>query len=423
MTALTVARYLALLVPVAAVLAAAWHTRPDRRRRGAALIGTVAAGVGILALNMVAGAAGWWRFAAVTGSALGTPADLWLGWALLWGALPALVRVPVPLTLAALGFLDLLIMPRLTALVTLGERWLVGEAIGLAAVALPAILLGRWVADERRLPARATLQLVTFAGLTLWLIPAVAIDLGDGSWSHLAGLPRWGVSLVVQAVALVALPGVLAVREFVERGGGTPYPWDPPRTLVTTGPYAYVANPMQLSGVGLLLVAAAVTHSATLVAAAASTALFAAFIAGPHEHRDLTRRHGAAWAGYRAHVRTWWPRWRPYVEEPARLHLSVTCDMCDATAGAVGALGPRGLTIHPAEEYPRPLRRARYEAPDGYAADGVAAVARGLEHVHLGWAAVGWALRVPVLDRLATLIADGVGAGPRDLPAVRGSGP
>ncbi len=326
MTALTVARYLALLVPIAAVLAAAWHARPDRRRRGAALIGTVAAGVGILALNVVAGAAGWWRFSPVTGSALGTPVDLWLGWALIWGALPTLVRLPVPLTLAALAWLDLLVMPRLTALVTLGERWLVGEAIGLAAVALPAILLGRWVAEERRLPARATLQLVTFAGLTLWLIPAVAIDLGDGSWSHLADLPRWGVSLVVQAVALVALPGVLAVREFVERGGGTPYPWDPPRTLVTTGPYAYVANPMQLSAVGLLLVVAAVTHSTTLVAAAASTALFAAFVAGPHEHRDLTRRHGAAWARYRAHVRTWWPRWRPYVEAPAG--LSVT----DATA-------------------------------------------------------------------------------------------
>ncbi|GAA1835131.1 hypothetical protein GCM10009682_61670 [Luedemannella flava] len=422
MTHLALVRYLALALPVAAVLGAARWTRPDRRRGGAALIGTVAAALGVLALNVVAAAVHWWSFAPMDGSVLGTPVDLWLGWALLWGGLPALVRVPVPIVLAGFAWLDALTMPLLEPAVALGRWWLVGEAVGLVAVALPAMLLGRWVADERHLAARATLQLVVFGGLVLWLAPAVAVDLSDGSWAPLTGLPRWALSLVVQVVALVGLPGVLAVREFVERGNGTPWPWDPPRRLVTTGPYAYVANPMQLSGVGLLAVAAAVTGSWTLLGAAGSAALFSAFIAGPHEHDDLTRRHGAAWAGYRAHVRTWWPRWRPYVGAPARLHLSVTCDVCDATAVAVAGLRPVGLAIRPAEAHARRLRRARYEGPDGYHADGVAAVARGLEHVHLGWAAVGWALRLPVLDRVFALIADGVGAGPRDLPAVRGSG-
>jgi protein-S-isoprenylcysteine O-methyltransferase Ste14 len=421
-TRLALVRYLALAVPVVAVLVAAWARSPDRRRRGAALIGTVAAGVGILALNAVATAAGWWRFAPVDGAVLGTPVDLWLGWALLWGALPVLAPVPVPVLLTGLAWLDVLTMPRLAPAVVLEKTWLIGEAAGLLAVALPAALLGRWIADEKRLAARATLQLVAFAGLTLWLIPAIAIDLGDGSWAHLLGLPRWQLSLVVQAAALVALPGTLAVREFVARGGGTPYPWDPPRRLVTTGPYAYVANPMQLSATGLLLLAAVVTRSWAVAGAAASTVLFAAFVAAPHEHEDLTRRHGAAWASYRAHVRPWWPRWRPYLTAPARLYLARTCDVCSQTAGALGALHPAGLAFRAAEEHARPLRRARYEGADGYGADGVAAVARGLEHVHLGWAVVGWALRLPLLDRAVQVIVDGVGGGPRDLPAVRGSG-
>jgi hypothetical protein len=36
----------------------------------------------------------------------------------------------------------------------------------------------------------------------------------------------------------------------------------------------------------------------------------------------------------------------------------------------------------------------------------VAAVARGLEHIHLGWACVGWFLRCPGIAGLAQLMVD-----------------
>ena len=39
--------------------------------------------------------------------------------------------------------------------------------------------------------------------------------------------------------------GLSALQEFALRGKGTPFPLDPPLKLVTTGPYAYVSNPMQ----------------------------------------------------------------------------------------------------------------------------------------------------------------------------------
>ncbi|MGH3656505.1 MAG: methyltransferase family protein, partial [Micromonosporaceae bacterium] len=339
----------------------------------------------------------------------------WLGWALLWGPLPVLVRrwLPVPVALTGLLWLDLVTMPVLHPVLRLGPDWWLGELIGLAAVALPAILLGRWVADGDHLVARTALQLVTFAGLTLWLLPAVAIAAGDGSWTHLVGAPRWQLSLLMQVAALVSVPGVLAVREFVERGGGTPYPWDPPRRLVTTGPYAYLANPMQLSGVLLLLVVAGATRSWAVAATALAAAAFGGFVAGPHEHQQLTAQYGAAWLAYRTRVRLWWPRWRPYRRGGAELYLARECQLCESTRVWLASHNPTDLVVRPA---PGQLRRARYRHA-GYVVDGVAAVARAMEHANLWWAYAGWLLRLPLLDRFVRLFADGLGAGPRTVTA------
>jgi protein-S-isoprenylcysteine O-methyltransferase Ste14 len=418
---MAVVRYLSLLVPVAGLALAALLTRPDLRTRGAALFGGVAAAIGLTALNTVAIWAGWWTYAPSSGEFQGVPVDLWLGWAVLWGALPVLLPLPLAPTVVALAMLDAIAMPHLAPVVRLGPDWWWGEAAGLGGVAVPAILLGRWMAHERRLAARAALQLLTFGGLTLWLLPSIAITAGDGSWRHLTELPPWALSLVVQVAALIAVPGVLAVREFAERGGGTPYPWDPPTRLVTTGPYAYVANPMQLSAIGLLLLTAAATHSWSLAGGAISAVAFSAALAGPHEDEDLTRRHGAAWSAYRRDVRAWWPRWRP-AGPPALAYLAESCHMCAGTASTLVELEPLRLRLLPAEWHVERLRRARYEGHDGYRVDGLAAIARALEHVNLGWAMVGWCLRLPGLDRLAQLVADLLGAGPRDIPYRRAHG-
>jgi protein-S-isoprenylcysteine O-methyltransferase Ste14 len=411
---MTTIRYVSLLVPVAAVLVAAWIRRPDRRTRGGALFGFITAALGLAGLNTLAGSLRWWSFAPVDGTVLGLPVDLWVGWAVLWGALPVLVPAPVVVTLLLLAWFDLVGMGHLAPLLQLGPSWPVGDAVGLVGVALPAILVGRWTATARHLTARVVLQFATVAVLLLWFAPALAIASGDGSWRHILTAPRWELSILVQLGLLVSLPGVLAVREFAERGGGTPYPWDPPPRLVTTGPYAYVANPMQLSGTALLLLMAAATGSWSMVGAAAFAAGFSAAVAAPHEDEDLTGRHGAAWSLYRSQVRAWWPRWRP-ITPAAEVYLARTCGVCSSTAAELSRLNPSWLRIRPAEESSQSLRRVRYEGHDGYRADGVAALARALEHVNLGWASVGWCLRLPVLDRVLQSIVDNLGGGPREI--------
>jgi hypothetical protein len=39
--------------------------------------------------------------------------------------------------------------------------------------------------------------------------------------------------------------------------------------------------------------------------------------------------------------------------------------------------------------------------------------ARGLEHLHLGWALAGWTMRLPVIRPFVQLLADALGAGPQ----------
>nr|WP_155375670.1 methyltransferase [Catellatospora vulcania] len=429
--ALTLARHACLLLPVVAVLAAGFAGRGSanvRRERGAALLAFIAAAVGVAALNEVAAVAGWWTYAEVAGAFRGVPVDLWLGWAVLWGPVPVLLHrfVPAPVAVGVLLWLDLATMPMLSPLVELGPHWIAGEVLGVVTVALPTILLGRWTAREQRLGARAVLQLVTFTGLVLWLLPTAAFSYGDGSWARLQALPGWALSLLVQAFALAAVPALAAMREFAIRGGGTPYPWDPPRRLVTTGPYAYLANPMQCGAVLLLLLLAAGTASLTLAAAAVSGVAFSVALAGPHEHDDLARRFGADWRAYRREVRDWWPRLRAYPHREATVWLDADCGPCSAVWRALARRRPAALHLAAAAEHPRVLWRARYTAADGHTERGVAAVARAFEHTHLGWAYASWAVRLPVLAQLAQLVTDALITPPhpaRAADTARAAGP
>jgi hypothetical protein len=77
--------------------------------------------------------------------------------------------------------------------------------------------------------------------------------------------------------------------------------------------------------------------------------------------------------------------------------------------------GVRDLEITPAETHPSgALTRITYEPGDGSRpAIGVEALARALEHVHLGWALVGCAIRLPGVRPFVQLVTDASGGQPR----------
>ena len=211
-----------------------------------------------------------------------------------------------------------------------------------------------------------------------------------------------------------------AVMEFAKRGAGTPIPYDAPKRLVISGIYRYCANPMQLS-CGLAMIGwAALLQNWWMAAAAAMSVVYSAGIAEWDERQDLRERFGGDWVTYREQVRSWFIRWRPYVEHDySRLYIAASCAPCRELQGWLESRRPLGLSLVNAEELAAgSIMRMRYEPADGLASEeGVRALGRALEHLHLGWALVGIVLRLPGLWQFAQLVGDASGLGPR--PVVR----
>jgi hypothetical protein len=199
-------------------------------------------------------------------------------------------------------------------------------------------------------------------------------------------------------------------------------PFDPPKRLVTSGVYAYLRNPMQLSAVLLLVMLGVLLRNWWLAAAGFMPHAYATGIAGWDEDADLQARFGEAWTAYRAGVRRWIPSWRPWSPAHAaapRLFVADTCGMCREVRSWFEQRGASRLDIVPAETYPtRSLRRITYQPVGGAEVDGVEAIACALQHLHLGWALVGSVMGLPLVRPLAQLVADGSGAQPRDVGRV-----
>ncbi len=153
-----------------------------------------------------------------------------------------------------------------------------------------------------------------FVAALLVLLPARLLEWsGIGRPSHVgavqvAGLVVLGIGAVLAAWCVLAFPLV---------GRGTPAPFDPPRRLVTSGPYRWVRNPMYVGAV-LSLTGAALYYGSIVLAAYGVAFLLAAHLfVTAYEERALQRTFGAEYEAYRARVGRWLPR-LPRLPRPRR---------------------------------------------------------------------------------------------------------
>jgi len=411
------ALYLPLLMAAAVWLV--WPPTP--RDRAAAWLGTAWNLATLPVLHALALRFGWWSFAVTDATLVGFPVDLYLGWAVMWGTLPALLLRYTRATLIVVGaiMLDLVAMPAMQPVVSLGQGWLAGEAIAIAMCLIPGIALASWTRTDAHVTRRAVLQGLAFAGLTLAVLPTSILAQSGGSWDTLFARPRWMSTLLLQCVAALGLLGVSAVQEFATRGHGTPVPFDPPRRLVMSGAYRYVRNPMQLSATLVLIAWGALVGSWWVSAAGAMAVIYGAGFAAGDETADLDRRFGLRWRRYVVLVRSWIPRWRPAdladLAPRATLYVAEECGPCSEVRRWFDAHRPVGLDIRAAELHPaRALSRITYDPGDDTGdVDGVAAIGRALEHVHLGWAMLGMFVRLPIICQFLQLLTDASGGGER----------
>jgi protein-S-isoprenylcysteine O-methyltransferase Ste14 len=150
----------------------------------------------------------------------------------------------------------------------------------------------------------ALLFSVVVPGAVVYWIPRDAL----GLWSELPPQP-WSVWQAIAAVPL-ALGLTIYLRrlwEFARRGRGIPAPVDHPKTLVVTGLYRHVRNPMYLGVLLFLLGQSLFFESSHVLLYAIAWLAFVHVNVIVYEEPNLRRKFGRSYDRYRSAVRRWIP--------------------------------------------------------------------------------------------------------------------
>ncbi len=153
---------------------------------------------------------------------------------------------------------------------------------------------------------KSLLYLIFEAGLFALYIPLAFLRTGPrietGMISFLA-IPLW-------------LAGGLTVLwcfwDFTYKGRGTPDPTDPPKELVTTGPYRYVRNPIYVGVVLIFLGHFLWFGYWALLIYMVSAFIGVHFFVVLYEEPTLKRKFGAAYEDYLKRVPRWIPRFKSH---------------------------------------------------------------------------------------------------------------
>lgn len=377
------------------------------RQATAALLGGLWQLPALLVLNMAAQGFDWWRFQPDAIAVLGLPVDLWIGWAIVWGPVAVILSQRVPPVLMIVTFVaaDIVSMPLLEPLVVLDRGWLVGEAVGILFCLVPCLVLARLTETDSRPVVRTCFHGLGWGGYMLLVLPACVLAWEGRDYIAVlesASALRWIVALTIGLPCL--LIGWAAAHEFALVGRGTPVPYDPPKRVVTSGPYASIANPMQITSALVMASLAILTGSTAAWAIPVTFLIFDGIFAAWYNRTHIALAMPEDWAEYRAAVRDWVPRGRPYIARTATLHFPDSGRDSRLLAWLMRHAA-EGLVIETAPVRPTLARhRLRYVSSDAdLNATGIAALGRALEHLGGLSAFAGWILRLPGINQLVEL--------------------
>ena len=144
---------------------------------------------------------------------------------------------------------------------------------------------------------RALLAFLALPGLVAFLVPFLIAwpRVREGSFNALA------LILLIPGIALL----LWCVRDFLVIGKGTLAPWDPPRSLVSSGPYRFSRNPIYLGFVCLLAGFPLIFRMYWGLILCPLLILSMNALVIQHEEAYLEKKFGDVYTSYKSRVRRW----------------------------------------------------------------------------------------------------------------------
>lgn len=351
---------------------------------------------------------GLWQFTTDWNNLLQMPIDLYFIWISLWSIIPIYFLRGKHLIILSLLLLwiDIILMPELVKLdiLILGKYWILGEIVLIGSVFAHAYFWAYCNYEKKYHFIRALYQVIIMAILLLVVIPYLLIFYGIIEFNFALN------PFAIQLFLIFAFPGLVAVVDLIQKGEGTPFPYDPTKKLVRNGIYAYIRNPIQWSFLMIFIPLSMHFSSYEILFGIIITITYIIGVSNFQEFTDMEKRFGEEWTLYKSVIPSWRFLWKPNSIPQGIIYFDEHCEECNQFMSWFKKRNSINLEIQTIDLYPdKDIRQVTYIDYQGKKYRSISAVAHALEHINLLYASLGWFMRFPVIKFLLQTIINAMG--------------
>lgn len=351
----------------------------------------------------------FWVYQSEGSLVLGLPIDLYFDWVVVWGILPIVFTRTKYFWISTLVlfWIDLLIMPYLAkmGILQLRPNWIIGESILISLVFMPSYYWARCYYEDKNASIRAGFQvlmmiILVFVGLPYLLFSFELLQVVRFEWS----------SILFQLLLIISFPALVATQYLVRIGKGTPFPRDPTQRLVMLGPYAYIRNPIQWTFTFIFLVLAIYHQSFYFLIGIIVSVCYVLGVSDKQEFPDMIYRFGMSYENYKKAVPAWKFLWRPIAIPKGKIYFDMECTNCSQISQWFLHQKTNNLEVCPSASFTSyNLQKVTYIDHYDTHYEGISAISMALQHIHLGWATLGWFIGFPLVRYIFQSIVEALG--------------
>jgi protein-S-isoprenylcysteine O-methyltransferase Ste14 len=291
--------------------------------------------------------------------------------------------------------------------VTLNKNWLFGELILIATVFIPSYFWAFCSFNNKHIGIRALLQIVIMSCSFLIGLPFIL-----ESYGLMTPVKLYSAPFTFQFFFILIFPSLLAVVNLVKKGKGTPFPYDPTKTLIKTGVYAYCRNPIQWSFTLMFIPLSIYYSSFYLLIGSLFSVAYAYGVSDFQEYADMEQRFGKSWNDYKNNVPKWRFLWTPKAIPRGVIYFDVNCHQCNQISKWFIKSKTLNLDIRSSCDFPKTtILQVTYVDHNGIEFKSINAISCALEHINLAYATLGWFMSFPIINYVLQLIVDSMELG------------